>query len=163
MVWKVLPSIAAGVVLAASPSFAADTDTVASAIAKLNMVVSGVTWNASKARLADVTCDGKPDVILFGTRGNRKDRAVWIGVMPSGSGKPQTMQFPVIGAAQDGFAEIPTRISVYPLNCDTDAVGHLDGCVPRKGCEAFSLDSGETDPFNFFWDARRSELGWWRS
>lgn len=118
-----------------------------------------VAWNAAKLRTADVDCDGKPDLIAFGTNHG----LVWMGIIASGSGKAQVMSFPLRKGSQDSFDSPPTRISVYPLICETAEDAYLDGCRQVRGCKSFSLDNDQTDPFDFYWDARHKRLGWWRN
>jgi hypothetical protein len=118
-----------------------------------------VQWNISQARTADVTCDGKPDIVMFGVG----HRSVWMGMVPGGAGKPLAIRFPYPAESQDGFSDRPKRIGFYPFNCVTDAAGRLAGCRQFRGCMAFDLDDGETDPFNFYWDDRHKRLDWWRN
>jgi hypothetical protein len=144
-----------GMALAAVPDGTVD---------KLNHAAgSRVAWNVAKARVADVTCDGKPDVVIFGTSpiSGSSQRTIWMGMVPGGGDKAQVMRFPEAGVSEDAFDTPPTRISIYPLNCEGED-GPFDGCRPRKGCKEFSFDSGETDPFHFYWDDRHKRLGWWR-
>lgn len=118
----------------------------------------GVIWNIAKAREADVTCDGKPDTIMFGTGKN----AIWVGVAPGDGSKAQVMKFSASDDRQDGFASPPVRIDIYPIDCETEA-GRLDGCRSIKNCKSFSVDDEATDPFNFYWDSRRKIIRWWRN
>lgn len=126
------------------------------ALATLKM--RGVAWDIAKARRADVTCDGKPDTVMFGTGRN----AIWVSIAPGGGGKPQIMKFSASGARQDGFGAPPVRIDIYPINCESE-VGRLDGCRPVRNCKSFSVDNDFTDPFNFYWDSRRKIIRWWRN
>lgn len=119
---------------------------------------SGVAWNIAKAQRADVTCDGKPDIVMFGTGKN----AIWVGMAPGDGSKPQVMEFSISNSRQDGFGSPPVRIDVYPINCESEA-GHLDGCRPVRNCKSFSVDDEETDPFNFYWDDRHKVIRWWRN
>jgi len=154
--------ILAGLAIGPSLSVAADGGAVSRAITRLNKVAPGVTWSAAKARQADVTCDGKPDVILFGTsKFDSKFATIWMGVVSGKNGKPQVMRFPEARADELAFDTPPTRISVYPLDCEGPE-GPLDGCRIHKGCKEFSFDSGETDAFHFYWDDRHKRVEWWR-
>ena len=129
-------------------------------IDKLNNAAgTKVAWNFAKRKTADVDCDGKPDIILFGA-GPEK---IWVGVLPGDNGKPQVMSFARSGGAQNAFDAPPTRVTIYPQACDTDEMGPLEGCRQVKGCKSFSLDNDETDPFNFYWDARHKRFAWWRN
>ena len=120
-----------------------------------------VNWKSEKARIADVTCDGKPDTIMFGEAA----RSVWLGVVPGNGDKPQIMAFALSSHKQfqDAFDHRPTKVSLYPLTCDTDIYGPLAGCRYVKNCQAFSLDNGGTDPFNFYWDDLHKRFDWWRN
>jgi hypothetical protein len=118
----------------------------------------GVIWHVKSAQTADVNCDGRPDTILLGTARNR----VWAAIIPGGGGKPQTMEFPVAPGFQSGFCGVPKRINIEPLSCSSED-GPLDGSKPVRSCKAFSLDDGECDPFNFYWDSRHKRMRWWRN
>jgi hypothetical protein len=120
---------------------------------------SHIKWDVAKARVVDVTCDGKADTIMFGSG----KRSVWIGVVPGGKGPAQAMRFPMSPSRQDGFSALPERISVNPLTCETSEAGRLDGCKQVRGCKEFSMGDDESDPFNFYWDSRRKIIRWWRN
>ncbi len=148
------------IMLAWSPASAAQIVPLKDGVAALNAYTKAkVLWNTAKARIADIDCDGKPDTVLFGVGAH----SVWMGMAPGNGGKPQALEFPLSSGSQNGFPARPTHIEIYPLDCDTDAVGRLEGCKKIKGCKAFNLDAGDTDPFNFYWDSRNKRLGWWRN
>lgn len=124
-----------------------------------NVAKSHIKWNVAKARVADVTCDGSADTIMFGSAKG----SVWIGVVPGGNGPAQVIQFPISPSRQDGFSALPEGISINPLVCETSEAGRLDGCKQVHGCKEFSMDDEKSDPFNFYWDSRRKIIRWWRN
>ena len=118
----------------------------------------GVTWRASKAKSADVTCDGKPDTVVFGTA----KKSIWVGVLPGGGGKPQTMQFGLGRGSQDSFCAEPERITTSPIACSDEQMGRFPGCKVVKGCRDFTVEDGDCDSFHFYWDADKKMVRWWR-
>jgi hypothetical protein len=118
----------------------------------------GVAWQTGKAKIADVTCDGHADTVLFGTA--RKN--VWVGILPGNGGKPQAMSFPIESGRQDGFCEAPKYITVSPISCSDPEMGKFPGCKAIKGCQDFSVVDEACDSFHFYWDASRKMTRWWR-
>ncbi|MFO1247967.1 MAG: hypothetical protein U1E93_07080 [Alphaproteobacteria bacterium] len=118
----------------------------------------GVTWHASKAKTADVTCDGKPDTVAFGTG---KD-AISVAVLPGKGGKPQIMKFGIGAARQDNFCAVPTHIELEPISCSDPEIGKFPGCKPVKGCQQFSVVDDQCDSFHFYWDSKKKMVHWWR-
>ena len=134
-------------------------------LSQINATVDGlrrshpsVKWNIKSARLADVTCDGDPDVMLLGSDENKVVVAVTSGRRQE---KSQMLSFPIGRDIQDGFCAQPTRLGIVPLDCETDE-GPLSGCKPSKGCRAFTISDEECDAFNFYWDSSRNAIRWWR-
>jgi hypothetical protein len=117
-----------------------------------------VSWNEKSAVTADVTCDGHIDRIVLGSE---KGRVVIAVVSGGPTKKTQVFRFPIRPDTQDGFCAPPSRISIAPLNCETEA-GTLDGCRPFKECREFTVDDDDCDPFNFYWDALKKTIRWWR-
>lgn len=129
------------------------------ALAALKKAHPEITWNEKSEVSADVNCDGKPEVIVLGSE---KDQVV-VAVVPSeNSEKQQLLRFPTRSSTQDAFCAIPTKIHLSPLDCDSDE-GPLSGCKPTKRCKEFTVVDDECDPFNFYWDASRKKLAWWRN
>ena len=115
------------------------------------------SWDSASAKTADVDCDGKPDTVMLGSDKGK----VVVGVVWGTHKQPQLFVFPIRRDQQDGFCVAPKRIEVTPIDCESDE-GSLPGCQATKGCKAFSLSDDECDPFNFYWDAARKKLAWWR-
>jgi len=136
---------------------ASRAQTAVTAVDSLRRVRPSTTWNVASARTADLDCDGKPDTVVWGA----EDGRVVVGVVWGAHRQPEVLAFPINGGRQDGFCAAPKRIDVSPLDCESPQ-GPLPGCKASKGCKAFSLDDGECDPFNFYWDAARQKLAWWR-
>lgn len=136
---------------------------VPAAIAALKSVIKDpIAWSAANAQKADVTCDGKPDVILFGAgQKTAGQESVWVGVVPAG-GKPLAMEFPVSSSVSNGFCRQPKKISVSPISCNTAALGRLDGCQELTTCKEFAVDDGTCGPFHFYWDSRLKGIRTWR-
>lgn len=129
-------------------------------VASLNAAAKArISWDFAKAKTADVTCDGKPDHILFGLSAGK----IWMGMLPGGGGQPQTMEFPLARAEQRALCGQPKRIEVYPLACNTEAIGELEGCRQVRACRAFAIVDDECDSLNFYWNSSRKMLFWWRA
>ncbi|MGZ5922412.1 MAG: hypothetical protein ACXWLT_11660 [Rhizomicrobium sp.] len=131
----------------------------AAASALDDVAKSHIKWNVAKARVADVTCDGRADTIMFGSAKG----SVWIGVVSGGNGRAQVIRFSISPSRQDGFSALPKGISIHPLVCEDSEAGRLDGCKQVRGCKEFSMGDEESDPFNFYWDSRRKIIRWWRN
>jgi hypothetical protein len=128
------------------------------AIAQLQKSNPEVTWKSKSAIVADVTCDGRLDTVVFGSEKSE----VVVAVVPGGQpNKTQVFRFPIVRDKEDGFYAPPTRIRTAPLNCDTEG-GPLEGCKPAKGCQEFAVDDDGCDPFNFYWDSSQRKIQWWR-
>jgi hypothetical protein len=145
-------------------SLQAQPASVPAAIAALKSVIKDpVTWSAANAQRADVTCDGKPDVILFGAGPKTAGKeTVWVGVVPGG-GKPLAMEFPVSSSVSNGFCRPPKKISISPISCSTAALGRLDGCQDSTTCKEFAVEDGTCEPFHFYWDSRLKGIRTWRN
>jgi hypothetical protein len=128
------------------------------AITSLQKSHSAAKWNGKSAVLAEVTCEGQPDTVVFGSE---KGKVVVAVVSGSNPNKIQFFTFPVRRDTQDGFCAFPTRISTAPLNCEAEG-GTLSGCKPVKGCQEFTVDDDGCDPFNFYWDSSHQTVQWWR-
>jgi hypothetical protein len=129
------------------------------AVGVLQRAHPSVKWNSDSAKVADVTCDGKPDTILVGSE---KDNVV-IGVV-SGAYPNDIQIFPFAIAADNqwGFCAFPKRIEISPLDCKSKD-GSLKVCEPIEGCRKFTVIDDQCDPFNFYWDASLKRLQWWRN
>ena len=136
----------------------AQTATGKAAVELLRKLRSSTTWNFQSAKVADVDCDSKPDAIVLGSE---KDKVIVGVVWGTTTKKPETFDFSIRADKQDGFCAAPTKIEVEPLDCESDG-GTLPGCRVVRGCRAFSLNDQKCDPFNFYWDATRKQLAWWR-
>ena len=136
----------------------AQAATAKAAVESLRKHRSTTKWNVQSARLADVDCDSKPDTIVLGSE---KDKVIVGIVWGATANKPQVFEFPIRADRQDGFCAAPTKIEVTPLDCESDE-GTLPGCRVVRECKAFSLSDEKCDPFNFYWDAARKQLAWWR-
>lgn len=136
----------------------AQAATAKTAVESLRRLRSTTKWNVQSAKVADVDCDSKPDTIVLGSE---QDKVVVGVVWGATAKKPQVFEFSIRADRQDGFCAAPTKIEVAPLDCESDE-GTLSGCRMVRGCKAFSLSDEECDPFNFYWDAARKQLAWWR-
>ena len=145
--------VLSGSVLAAQPA-----GTPAAIAALKSQIKNPVDWSAANARSADVTCDGKPDVILFGMAA----KTAWVAVVPGG-GKPLAMELPVSNGNPDGFCRAPKNIAVKPLTCESSSMGHLSDCQPVKNCKEFAVEDGVCGAFHFYWDVRTKRMRSWRA
>jgi hypothetical protein len=128
------------------------------AIAELQRIRPGVKWDEKSAVFADVFCEGKRGMIIFGSE---KDVVVIGAVSGTRPFKTQVLSFPIRRDTQNGFCALPKRIEIFPLKCATDE-GPLPGCKPARGCKEFSVMDEECDSFNFYWESSRKSLAWWR-
>lgn len=127
------------------------------ALSKLQNLHPAATWNKKSRAVADVTCDGQHDTVFLGSENGKVLIAIIPGKHPS---KPDVLTFLIRRDRQDAFCAPPTRIITAPLNCETEA-GTLPGCKVVKGCQEFSVDDGQCDPLNFYWDSTHQSLRWW--
>ncbi len=147
----------AGLIFLSGPVIAAPDMTAA--ITALNKLAGAkVAWNTAQAKQAEVTCDGRPDTVMFGTSA----KTVWVGVFSSTDGKAYAARFPLDGKLDNGFCAKPTSIKFYPQDCGGPDETRLEDCKPSKSCKIFQLDAGDCDPFNFYWDAHH-RFTWWRN
>ena len=117
-----------------------------------------VQWDEKSAKVADVTCDGTPDTVVFGSDPGK----VWVAVVsPNEPRNPQLLSFPLATHSQDSFCSVPVRIELEPFDCDADGE-KLPGCKPVKSCSTFSLADDACDSFHFYWDSTRQTIRWWR-
>jgi hypothetical protein len=117
------------------------------------------TWEDSLTLKADVTCDGQEDVVVVG----RGADAVWLGVVEKSkpTAAPLAVRFAIGAKDQGAFCGKPKKIEKTEISC-TNEGGKLPGCVPVKGCSAFTVVEDSCDPFHFYWDSERQSLTWWR-
>lgn len=121
-----------------------------------------VKWDTKGAVRADVTCDGKADLIAVGySKGS-----LWVGVLPSSvstsSRKPMIFRFAVDRNVQEAVCTVPVRIRYYPIQCSDDDYGHYEGCRTVRGCSGFAVSDNECDPLEFYWDSTHKRLEWLR-
>jgi len=132
------------------------------ALEALKKAVPSASWNDGPTTTADVTCDGKADLIAIGRDGT----SLWIGVVPSGPkgklGKPLVSRWEIGGARQDRFCAMPVRVETYHHTCESES-GALEGCKPNKRCMDFSVIDDACDPFNFYWNNQERRFTWWRN
>ncbi|HTS06290.1 MAG TPA: hypothetical protein VMP68_11970 [Candidatus Eisenbacteria bacterium] len=137
---------------------AAQTPQTDVAIGQLQKLHPAATWKNKSAAVSDVTCDGQPDTIVFGSENGK----VLVAVIPGGNpSKPQIFDFPLARDKQNGFCAAPTRINISRLDCDSEE-GTLEGCKSVKGCKEFTVDDDDCDAFNFYWDSSQHKVRWWR-
>ncbi len=128
------------------------------ALNRLHQLHPAVKWDSQSIKTADVNCDGKLDTLVIGTE---KDNVVVAVVWGTPKSSPQLFSFPIRRDTQSGFCTVPKKIEVSPLDCESDE-GTLPGCTVVKGCKSFTVIDDDCDPFNFYWDASRKTLAWWR-
>jgi hypothetical protein len=117
-----------------------------------------ITWNIDSTKTADVDCDGHPDTLMLGYE---KDQ-VAVGIVSGAKRPPRIFLFPITRPdRQDGFCAKPQTINISPLSCDNEG-GPLPGCKAIAGCKEFSIPDEGCDAFNFYWDASRATVVWWR-
>ena len=79
-----------------------------------------------------------------------------------GSVIAQYLEFGIDRARQDAICSVPARLEVHPLTCADDGEP-LPGCKEAPGVSGLSLDDGECDPINMYWDHSRKHMAWWRN
>lgn len=116
----------------------------------------GVAWDTKGAVTADVTCDGKLDLVIIGQKGSMGVVAVVPGV--DKPGKPIIGEFPTgHPQTQDGFCGKRLKLYLEPRDCLWED-GRIEGCKVVKGCKAFRVDDGDCDAFHFYWDNKAKQL-----
>lgn len=116
----------------------------------------GVVWDTKGAITADVTCDGKPDLVIVGQKGAMGVVAVVPGL--DRPGKPIIGEYPTgRNDLQDGFCEARLKVFLEPRNCQWED-GFIPGCKVVKGCKAFRVGGEECDAFHFYWDTKAKQL-----
>jgi hypothetical protein len=155
--------ISFGVWIFSSLATAQDLKATDSAVSVLHSAQPNVNWDHKSAVTADLTCDGKDDVAIVGYENSE---AVWLGVVSGNSNakdvKPVTMKFWVGKHSQDSFCSTPVKLETHPLDCEGDEGEKLPGCKVVKGCFDLSMNDGNCDAFNFYWDSKKKRLAWWR-
>ena len=129
--------------------------------AKLHAADPSAPWSNGWSEKADVTCHGQKDILVVAHNAHK----VWLGIIRTAqyTSHAQTMvlKWPIVRATQGALCAIPKKIEFYPRTCAGDA-GPLPGCKPMAGCMAFSIEDEECDGLNFYWDAGKHGLRWWR-
>jgi hypothetical protein len=130
---------------------------------RLHAARPAVRWDMASTKAADVTCDGKDDVIAVGYRQNE----MWVGVVPaarsSRPGKPMIFEFAVSAGVQEAVCSVPVEIVISRPSCLQEGEFPLPGCKIVKGCKQFTIADNRCDSLHFWWDSKRRTLGWWRA
>lgn len=134
----------------------------ATILQKLKIDKPKVNWNEKSLTSADVTCNGLPDHLMLG---QEKDK-VWLAVVDGSKnnqlGQLRTYSFGVNSSSQESVCQLPVRIEIRPLVCDSED-GNLQGCKPSKACKSFALMDDACDSINFYWDSQHKKLVHWRN
>ena len=129
--------------------------------AKLHAADPSAPWGSGWSERADVTCHGQKDILVV----THDAHKVWLGIVRTAQytthAQTMALQWPLAHGIQDAFCAVPTKIAFYPRTCKEDD-GRLPGCKPIPGCMAFSIAGDERDGLNFYWDAAKHGLRWWR-
>jgi hypothetical protein len=154
--WIACATVWAGLAVASGVSASPDAD---QQIRSLEAAIGpNVKLDKGHALHADVTCDGRKDMVLVGYKRDK----IWIGVIASQFRKPMTFEFAVDRAKQAAICVIPVRLRSYPIFCSDEDYGHYDGCRAIKSCKGFAISDGECDPIEFHWNYRDKTLDWIR-
>ena len=129
--------------------------------AKLHAADPSAPWSSGWSEKADVTCHGQKDIVVVAHDAHK----VWLGILRTAQytthAQTMVLHWPLAHGVQSAFCAVPTKIEFYPRTCEGDD-GPLQGCKPIAGCMAFSIDDDECDGLNFYWDAGKHGLSWWR-
>jgi len=116
-----------------------------------------MSWDISGSQKVDVTCDGRPDLIMTGHKGKTLYVTVTMGPKVS-----KTFAFAIDAGRQAGLCALPVHIEVYPLTCKDDEYGTLLGCRAVRECHAFRVVDRQCDSLNFYWNSKAQRLEWYR-
>jgi hypothetical protein len=126
------------------------------AMIALDKAKHGVVWDTKGAIMADVTCDGKPDLVIVGQKGGMGVVAIVPGL--DRPGPPIIGEFPTGRAdLQDGFCEARPKVYLEPRDCRWED-GVIPGCKVVRGCKAFRVGGADCDAFHFYWDTTSKRL-----
>jgi len=142
-------------------AYAQKTPVAPEVAAKLHAADPSAPWGSGWSEKADVTCHGQKDIIVVA----HDAHTVWLGIVRTAQytthAQTLVLGWPLADDTQAAFCAVPTKIAFYPRTCKGDD-GQLQGCKPIPGCMAFSIDDGECDGLNFYWDAGKHGLRWRR-
>ncbi len=125
----------------------------------LKPLTQGGSWDVSGARMADVTCDGRPDIIMTGHAG----KTLLVSVVPGGrKNRAFDFSFGIDSGRQDAVCALPVHIVTEKLTCEDDEYGHLEGCRPMRRCMMFAVADGLCDSLWFYWNAKARRIDWYR-
>lgn len=113
----------------------------------------GDVWFPRSAISADFTCDGKPDFLVRGQRG----QSALVGLLPSDE-KGQNNRPSIVDVS---VLDQKSVLIVKETQVCEDEFGPLEGCKPRRGCVQFRVERDGIDSLHCWWNARRKEIGCW--
>ncbi|MBF5041598.1 hypothetical protein FGE12_04305 [Aggregicoccus sp. 17bor-14] len=158
-------------VAAASPKEAGEVERARALLAQR---LPDVTWRAATALRADVTLDGRADVVMLGVRGTAAVVAVVAG--PVGAGTQHWVRtFEADGlcatAEQATLTLEPLGLPLEEWGCSGGAKGpecekvralqqRLTRASQQQGSRGVVLSAGDCDAFHLYFDG--TELAWWR-
>lgn len=115
----------------------------------------------TRAVVADVDCDGKPDRIVLRQDSKEVRVDVTFGALRRRSA---AFTFVVSSGTEAGVCSIPVHLEIESLDYDpTEAVGPVEGFARSTTCKGFVLDDDRCDPVHFFWNRKTKRLAWWRA
>lgn len=130
------------------------------AVQRLAVADTTVTWDASSRLVGDVDCDGVADSAFIG----RTTSAVHVGLILGKVASPEILTFAIGSGIQKAVCSHTAALVFESLDYDPkDAVGEIDGFRRSAVCKGLNLGDGDCDSIHLFWNASSRHLDWWRA
>jgi hypothetical protein len=110
-------------------------------------------WYPKSAISADFTCDGKPDLLIRGKRGQSAIVALLPSTKGGAFGTPDIIDVSVMDLKT-------ARVVKEEQGCDGDGEP-FEGCKVVRGCWNFRVERDETDSLHCWWDQRHRKVSCW--
>jgi hypothetical protein len=143
--------------------FASDSPELVRVLARIRTERPSVKWDAKSTVSGDFDSSGHPEFAVLGYEG--KGIVLAIGrISGTGAVLTQYLPFDVSAASQAAICALPARLRAVPLVCSAQTEDDLlPGCRVHPSAAALSLEGGDCDPINLYWDHDHDQMAWWRN